>query len=58
MLNCLIADASRLNICAEVNVSPRAKLKVPRPPGVIIIEIHIQRELHSVKPPEGPYRAD
>lgn len=37
MLNCLIADASRLDICAEVNLSPRAKLKVPRPPEVIII---------------------
>lgn len=37
MLNCLIADASRLDICTWVNVSPRAKLKVPRPPRVIII---------------------
>lgn len=37
MLNCLIADASRLDICTGVNVSPRDKLKVPRPLRVIII---------------------
>ncbi|KOS39470.1 hypothetical protein ACN38_g9666 [Penicillium nordicum] len=34
MLSCLIADASRLDICAEINVSPRAKLIIPRPPKV------------------------
>lgn len=37
MLNCLIADASRLDICSGVNVSSRDKLKVPRPAMAIVI---------------------